>query len=198
MSEPAVDPLPLVLVSLMKGVVEREANPTTWSSLVEHQPRARDYFALVGLDLLVNETDGLAYLRQRVQDDPSPLPRLVPRRPLSYPVSLLLALLRRKLAELDANSGETRLVLARSDIIELLRVFLGDTGNEARLIDRVDAHIQKVVELGFLQRLRGKDDQYEVRRVLKAFVDAEWLHDFEARLAEYRQHALAGGESEAP
>jgi hypothetical protein len=70
MSEPAVDPLPLVLVSLMKGVVEREANPTTWSSLVEHQPRARDYFALVGLDLLVNETDGLAYLRQRVQSQP--------------------------------------------------------------------------------------------------------------------------------
>lgn len=192
MNEPSVDPLSLVLVSLMKGVVEREASPATWSALVELRPRARDYFALVGLDLFVNEADGLAYLRQRAQEEAtSPLPRLVPRRPLSYPVSLLLALLRKKLAELDANSGETRLVLARTDIIELVRVFLGDTGNEARLFDRVDAHVQKVVELGFLKPLRGKDDQYEVRRVLKAFVDAEWLHEFDARLAEYRQHALA-------
>ena len=199
MSEPTADPLAIVLVSLMKGVVEREANPTTWTALVELQPRARDHFAIVGLELLVNEADGLAYLRQREQDDStSPVPRLVPRRPLSYPVSLLLALLRGKLAELDATSGETRLVLARADIIELVRVFLGDTGNEARLVDRVDAHIQKVVDLGFLKPLRGKDDQFEARRVLKAFVDAEWLTDFEARLAEYRQHALASDEAEAP
>ncbi|MBX3215717.1 MAG: DUF4194 domain-containing protein [Labilithrix sp.] len=199
MSEPTADPLALVLISLMKGVLEREASPATWSNLVELQPRARDYFAILGLDLLVNEADGLAYLRQKDQDDStSPLPRLVPRRPLSYPVSLLLALLRGKLAELDATSGETRLVLARVDIIELVRLFLGDTGNEARLVDRLDAHIQKVVELGFLKPLRGKDDQYEVRRLLKAFVDAEWLTDFDARLAEYRRHALAGDEPEAP
>jgi hypothetical protein len=115
MSEPTADPLAIVLVSLMKGVVEREANPTTWTALVELQPRARDHFAIVGLELLVNEADGLAYLRQREQDDStSPVPRLVPRRPLSYPVSLLLALLRGKLAELDATSGETRLVLGRA------------------------------------------------------------------------------------
>jgi len=34
------------------------------------------------------------------------LPRLVQRRALSFPVSLLLALLRKKLAEFDAGGGE--------------------------------------------------------------------------------------------
>lgn len=56
-------------------------------------------------------------------------------------------------------------------------------------MDRMDAHINKVVELGFLRRLRGRDDQYEVRRILKAFVDAQWLSDFDRRLEGYRQHA---------
>ena len=36
---------------------------------------------------------------------------------------------------------------------------------------------------------------YEVRRIIKAFVDAQWLKDFDERLAEYRRH-LAGAEAE--
>jgi hypothetical protein len=73
-----------------------------------------------------------------------------------------------------------------------VQVFLPDSANEARFMDRMDAHINKVVELGFLRRLRGREDQYEVRRILKAFVDAQWLSDFDRRLEGYRQQAAAG------
>jgi hypothetical protein len=45
--------------------------------------------------------------------------------------------------------------------------------------------------MGFLRRLRGKDDQFEVRRILKAFVDAQWLGEFDRRLADYAIHATA-------
>ena len=38
-------------------------------------------------------------------------------------------------------------------------------------------------------RLRGADDKFEVRRILKAFVDAQWLADFDQRLAAYHAHA---------
>lgn len=121
------------------------------------------------------------------------MPRLVARRPLSFPVSLLLALLRKKLAESDASGGETRLVLARADIVELLRVFLPDSSNEARVVDQIDTHINRIVELGFLRRLKtgagstaSSDASFEVRRILKAFVDAQWLSGFNERLAQYR------------
>ena len=79
------------------------------------------------------------------------LPRLVPRRSLSFQVSLLLALLRKKLAEFDAQSGDTRLMLTRAQIAEMVRVFLPATSNEARLLDQIDTHINKVVDLGFLR-----------------------------------------------
>jgi hypothetical protein len=62
------------------------------------------------------------------------------------------------------------------------------------LVDRIDADINRVVEYGFLRRLRGQDDQFEVRRILKAFVDAQWLSELEQRLAEYRAWG-SGGES---
>ncbi len=181
-----------LLVSLFQGVLYRDGG-TLWQPLLELQARVRDYCATLGLELILDEAEGYAYLRQRVAEPGEPeLPRLVQRRQLSYPVSLILALLRKKLAEFDAAGGDTRLVIDREQIAEQVRLFLPQTGNEARLLDRIDAHLNKVIELGFLTRLRGQDDQFEVRRILKAFVDAQWLSEFEQRLAQYAAHAAAG------
>ena len=100
----------------------------------------------------------------------------------------MLALLRKKLAEFDAGSGESRLILSAEQIADLVRLFLADTANEAKLMDRVDSDIKKIVELGFLRRLRGSEDRFEVRRILKSFVDAQWLREFDRRLADYKAH----------
>ena len=79
----------------------------------------------------------------------------------------------------------------------LVRVFLPDGPNEAKLIDQIETTINKVAELGFLQKLKPAGGAavgpatYEVRRILKAFVDAQWLAEFDTRLATY-QSQLAG------
>lgn len=197
----APDQLPRILVALMKGVVYRENDAALWQSLEALQAAAHDQVSLLGLQLIVDESEGYAYLRQRVAEPDSderedaaiPLPRLVARRPLGFPVSLLLALLRKRLAELDAKGGDTRLIVSRDDMVDMMRLFAPDASNEARLTDRIDSHIGKVVELGFLRPLNGRTDHFEVRRILKAFVDAQWLHDFDARLAAYREHVDARG-----
>jgi hypothetical protein len=184
------DRLSLVLITLFRGVLHRDAAPQAWQGLLDLQARVRDYVAVLGLELMLDEAEGYAYLAQRPRDEEAPdLPRLVARRQLSYPVSLLLALLRKKLAEHDATGGDTRLVLSREEIAELIRIFLPETANEARLLDRVENHINKAVELGFLRRLRGQDQRYEVQRILQAFVDAQWLGEFDERLRAYRAHA---------
>jgi hypothetical protein len=43
--------------------------------------------------------------------------------------------------------------------------------------------------------LKGQDHQFEVRRILKAFVDAQWLAEFDRRLAEYRGHLASSVET---
>jgi hypothetical protein len=184
------DALSVVVVSLMKGVCDRESDPVLWQSLIGIQARVRDYVACLGLDLVLDEAEGFAYLRQRPAEEGAiELPRLVPRRQLGYQVSLMLALLRKKLAEFDATSGEARLILGRADIVEMMRVFLAETANQVRLNDRIGADINRVVDMGFLRRLRGTNDRFEVRRILKAFVDAQWLADFDQRLAAYQSHS---------
>jgi len=195
---PSEPQLPPVLVALFRGVLYRDQNPAQWQDMLRLEGRVRDQAALFGLELMLDEADGCAFLRQRpAEEGEEPLPRLVPRRPLSYPVSLLLALLRKKLAEHDAGGGDARLILEREQIVDLLRLFLPKTANDARLMDRVDAHINKTIELGFVRRLRGESQRFEVRRILAAFVDAQWLSDLEARLADYRRHLEDSGSSEA-
>ncbi|MCZ4314071.1 DUF4194 domain-containing protein [Comamonadaceae bacterium G21597-S1] len=203
---PAAD-LSTLLIGLLKGVQYRDTDERQWATLLNLQPRVRDYVAVLGLDLVLDEAEGHAFLKSRPDpaegdDAARRLPRLVARRALSFPVSLLLALLRKKLIEFDASGSETRLVLGRDDIVDLVRVFLPDSSNEARLIDQIDTTINKVVELGFLHRLKPAAGRatgpgnYEVRRILKAFVDAQWLAEFDARLAAYQAH-LAGADGSA-
>lgn len=183
--------LSTLTIPLLKGVLYRENDERLWNSLLQWQARVRDYMAVLDLELVLDEAEGYAFLRSRPEtdDENAPkLPRLIARRPLSFPVSLMLALLRKKLAESDAGGGETRLVLTRDDMVELVRVFLPDSSNEARLIDQIETHINKVVELGFLRKLKTSSGpaSYEVRRILKAFVDAQWLGEFDQKLAAYR------------
>lgn len=203
-SGPAAQPdLSALAVALLKGVIYREGDEALWGSLMNLQARVRDYMAVLGLDLVLDEAEGYAFLRSRApaedEDANARIPRLIARRPLSFAVSLLLALLRKKLAEFDAGGADTRLVLTRDELVELVRVFLPDSSNEARLIDQIETHINKVADLGFLRRLKPASGSaaapasYEVRRILKAFVDAQWLAEFDARLAAYRAQLAGDG-----
>lgn len=189
--------LSTLAITLLKGVIYREEDERLWGALLNLQARLRDYVSVLNLELVLDEAEGYAFLKGRPEpgddEDASKLPRLVARRPLSFPVSLLLALLRKKLAEFDAGGGDTRLVLSRDDVVELVRVFMPDSSNETKFIDQIETHVNKVVDLGFLRRLKVASGpaSFEVRRILKAFVDAQWLADFDTRLATYQARLAA-------
>jgi hypothetical protein len=194
--------LPTVIVPLLKGVVYRDQDVAVWSVLLRLQAQVRDYVSVLGLSLSLDEAEGYAFLRSRddvaADDDDlgAAMPRLIARRPLSFAVSLLLALLRKRLAEFDASGGDSRLVLSRDEIVELIRVFLPVGSNETRIVDQVETHLNKIVDLGFVRKLKascaGVAPSFEVQRIIKAFVDAQWLAEFDQRLAAYLQHAGGG------
>jgi hypothetical protein len=174
------------IIRLMQGVVYRESDADTWLTLDRAGAGVRDHFATIGVDIVVDEDEGFAYLRTRpgVEGEDA-LPRLVRRRTLSYPVSLLLVLLRKRLVEFETGGGEGRLVLTTEQVVEMLRLFQADTTNDARVVDNAETTIKKAAELGFLRPLRGQSDHWEVRRILKAYIDAETLADFAGKLREY-------------
>lgn len=174
------------IIRLMQGVVYRTADEDTWGTLERLGAGVKDHFATIGVDVVIDNTEGYAYLRSRPEEQgEEALPRLVRRRALTYNVSLLLVLLRKRLVEFETNGGEGRLVLSAEQIVEMLRLFQAESTNDARVVDQAETTIKKAAELGFLRPLRGQRDHWEVRRILKAYVDAQTLNDFAARLREY-------------
>ena len=173
------------IIRLMQGVVYRGSDEDTWLTLERSGAGVRDHFATIGVDVVTDDTEGYAYLRSRPDEGEEALPRLVRRRALSYNVSLLLVLLRERLVEFETGGGDGRMVLTTEQIVEMLRLFQADTTNDARLVDQAEATIKKAAELGFLRQLRGQGEHWEVRRILKAYVDAQTLSDFAAKLREY-------------
>lgn len=175
-------------ISLMREVVYREvpAHEPVWETLQRQRAAVADHFGAIGIDVIIDEAEGYAYLRTRdAEEGEDPLPRLVRRRSLTYNVSLLLVLLRKRMVEFESTGGDGKLVLTRDQLVEMLRVFQATSSNDARIMDQADRTVTQVAELGFLRELRGQPGAWEVRRVLKAYVDAQTLSDFARRLAAY-------------
>ena len=88
------DGLSLVLVALFRGVLYRDVNEEAWQYLLDLRPHVNEHSRLFGLDLVVDDAEGYAFLRHHSPGEGEPeLPRLVRRSQLSFPVSLLLVLL---------------------------------------------------------------------------------------------------------
>lgn len=180
------------IIRLMQGVAYRERSEDVWRTLERHPAPVRDHFSEIGVEVVIDDLEGYAYLRTAEPDEgEETLPRLVKRRSLTYSQSLLVLLLRKRLAEFEGSGEEGKLVLEREQLVEMLRVFLQDSTNEARIIQKADQTIEQVVKLGFLKPLRGRGTSrgdtraWEVQRIIKAYVDAETMSDFASTLTEY-------------
>ncbi len=173
------------LIALFKGVIFKERQPELWQTVLEQRAQISDYAVRLGLILLIDEVDAYAFLRQSEQET---LPRLVPRYPLSYGLSLLLVSLRKSLGEYDASHGDTRLVLTLGDMQLKLKAFFPALPNEIKFRQNLERHVHRAEEMGFLRPAAGREDAYEVQPLLRSFINAEWLHTFDDRLQEYLEY----------
>lgn len=193
-----------VLIKLLQGFVVVDEKKY-WESLLTYEEAIREYFATLGLQLYLNTDDGYAFLKQGAHqqqegeteegeilenNENAPavesalqIPTLVRRIPLSFDVSLLCVLLREALEQFDSKvNDDQRLVLHRTDIYDLLKLFYEDKTDETKQVKRFDTLINRVTELGFLKELRGNQNAFEVRRIIKAQFDAEKLSEIKNKM----------------
>ena len=188
MNENAIPaPYSPAVIRLLQGVVYEE-DRKTWDLVIAYQAEIRQYLHVMGLVVEVHESEGYAFVKQRAAeaDDDEALPVLVRRMPLSYPVTLLCVLLREKLLEFDAQGGDSsRLIVSREQIREMVITFLPEKSNEARVVDSIDATINKLIDYSFLRKLVNRSGEYEVMRILKARITVTELQEIKQKLYEY-------------
>ena len=179
-----------VLVRLFQGVIYEE-DKKSWNDLVAFQHQIRKYFATIGVDLHLNEQEGFAFLSQpeEIEGEKVKVPRIVRRIPLSYELTILSVILREALEEFDAQNTDSRkLFITNTEIKDRIEVFFEQKADKIRLLERFDAYINNIVDLGFLKeaQVRGFDEKektYEVRRVLKAKINSEKLEEIKEKMS---------------
>lgn len=182
--------LSTLMINLLKGIIYRDRDPELWQSLPSLNGKVAEHAAILGLECIVDESEGYAYFRQKdITDGENGIPRLVPKRQLSYTVSLLCVLLRKKLIEADAGGDATRVILTKEQIIDMTRLYMPDTGNEAKMADRIESALKKIADMGFVRAMDSQDKTYEVKRILRAFVDADWISLLDEKLKTYMEYS---------
>lgn len=185
-----IAPYAPVLLRLLQGVLADD--DAFWHLLIQYRQAVAEHFARMGLEVYIDEAEGYAFVRQPdvAEEDGSTrtLPRLIRRDRLSRSVTLLLVLLREALIQFDvAEQHSERLVLTIEQLRDMQRPFYPQRGDDVRLAKSFDQNMARVAELGFLKRLAGDEDRYEVRRILKARISADTLAEIKARLLSYAE-----------
>lgn len=183
-----------VLIALLKGIVYSHQEEV-WNALIlpENERDVRNYFADIHLDVIIDKSEGYAYLKQQQPESseetddvkPEDASRLIRKRQLTFHVSLLCILLRKYLIENDQEGESTKAILSREEIENQMKLYLKESSNEAVIHKQIDNAIRKVEDEGFLRRMKTEQEQYEVNRIIKAFVNADQIRDLLERYKEY-------------
>ena len=181
-----------VLIALLKGVVYSN-NEEVWNELLkpENEADVIKYFADIDLQLIIDKSEGYAFLKQRTTDAEDNVPKLIERRQLNFHVSLLCLLLRKHLIENDREGESSKATLTKEEIIQLVKPFYRETSNEATQQRQIESALKRVIDEGFLRKMKTEDEHYEINRIIKAFINADVVKESLDKLQKYVNEAAS-------
>lgn len=177
----------IAAVHLLRGVIEPD-DGRQWDILLRHRSSLDTYFARIGLLLVVDESEGFSYLRQlpeeQLPDGYDALPKLFRATRLSYSQTLLCVLLRDALRRFEEEEvHHERCVVDELDLLESWKTFFPLQGDDVRQRRELQATLRKLEGLGFVKTFGQESGSWEVRRILKARLNASELAHLHRQLA---------------
>ena len=181
-------------VRLLQGVVYND-DTAAWNALLDNQTPLAEYFARIGLVLVVDEADGMAFIRQMADDerdtDYQRIPKLLRRTPLGYDQTLLCVLLRDEYRRFEDDDLDNQLcVVEMQSLLDAWKTFFPPQEDEVKLLKRLAASMNKLADMKFVRKFQDEPEAWEVRRFLKARVSIDQLEGLKQQLelAVQQQH----------
>lgn len=176
-------------VKLLQGVVYHDDSGDTWNAILSHVSPLSDFFGRIGLVLVVDKDDGLAWLRQPEKDQMpaefESLPRLFRNVALGFEATLMCVVLRDELRKSEEEDFQNeRCVVKQSELLTTWKMFFPDDSDEVRLNDAMTKQLLKLEKLKFVRRFERKPPSWEIRRILKARLPLESLKQTRAALEQ--------------
>lgn len=173
-----------VKIRLLQDAVYAE-DEDLWALLLRYRTHVANYFQELGLELVVHEEDGFAYLKQAQLEESTGMARLFRRDKLTKGVAIIGVVLREQLLQFDEKvHDESRLILRMEEIVQLAAPFFPETNDEIRADKRIEGAVHKAEEIGLLRKLPTGEgaERFEVRRIIKARFPAETLKELREQL----------------
>jgi hypothetical protein len=178
-----------VAVRLLQGVLYHDDSEENWEILLRNTTPIADYFAKLGLLLIVDEADAMAYLRQFDEEEwPAgypDIPRLFRRQPLTYETTLLCVLLRDELRRFEEQEVfSDRCILAQSDLLPVWQAFFPAEHDAVKINRQLGTALRKLEDMKFVKQFEKEPPTWEVRRIVKARVPLEDLEKLRQSLVD--------------
>lgn len=183
------------IISLLKGIVYKE-NDKVWKNISEHEKEIKRYFAQIGINCIINSTEGYSFLKQFQQDEDEnqaeKIPALLGKSQLGFYSSLMCVLLRKRILEMEKSGEENRLILDKFEIYEMTKIFLPENLNddEKKQKERINKTLTELENNGFIRKMKTDNNKIEVRKILKEFITADTAI---ALLQKYKEYLLSLG-----
>jgi len=176
------------IVKLLRGTVEN--TDSVWTQVLNYRDEIQDYINQIGLELILKEDDGYAYLRQFEVDAEGNTIGLVSRRKIGFETSILLVILRQIIEEFEQNPTEfqaTEKQITHLELRDEIELFLPEKYNKVKFIKDLDNYIKRVLELGYLKEMKNTDGviTYKIHRIVKEKITLDILNEFKEKLNNY-------------
>jgi hypothetical protein len=174
-------------VWLLKGVVYAE-DQRVWNTLLSNASALETYFCRLGLRLVVDESEGMAYLRQLTEEETpegyDAIPKLFRASRLSYGQTLLCVILRDELRRFEEEDlRNERCAIEEAVLLDQWKGFFTPEGDDVKQLKDMTSALKKLEELGFVRRFSDQPPSWEVRRILKARLPVAELEHVRMQLA---------------
>ncbi len=188
-------PLGHLMVYLLKGPVYRSYNLVLFMNIQLQQSALDGRFREMGLNLVLDEDEGYAFLRTREESDyDNPKiapPRLLQKRQLPVFTSFILTWLRLKVHEFDTLAQE-RYILTFDELFAGIAPYFGAKQDEPSLRRKLSGQVNNLADMGFIRKFDAKGTRFEILRIIKAVFSAAMMDDMaqklQARLEEYSNY----------
>lgn len=177
-------------VRLLQGVVYHDDNLELWETLRANVSPLSEYFAKIGLLLVIDEADAMAYLRQpddeEASDDPNNVPRLFRRTQLTYEQTLLCVLLRDHLRSFEEEDVQNeKCVVVQSDLLAIYENFFPVGSDNVKINKGLATNLRRLEELKFVRQFEKEPPSWEIRRIIKARLPLSELESLQQSLLEH-------------
>jgi len=182
------------IIALLQGIV-KTSNKNKWDILKKYETEVTDFFESIGIEVVVRDENGYAYLSQPDNSELSyedkliikektglvQLDRLIRRESLSDEQALLCVLLREKLEEEE--------IITKFDIFVLLKNFYQEGLNQERQVSDFNKIINKLCEFNFLTILKenredDKDMVYKIEKIIKDKINIDKIEEIKQKFTE--------------